>query len=75
MKKSFFAIASVVLCVVMFTSCNNKNEVNGENVDKIFTTIAENIYTNLIEEKDDSINNTASLVLKRKKQKEKKQCC
>ena len=33
MKKSFFAIASVVLCVVMFTSCNNKNEVNGENVD------------------------------------------
>ena len=47
----------------------------GENVDKIFTTIAENIYTNLIEEKDDSINNTASLVLKRKKQKEKKQCC
>ena len=47
---------------------------SGENVDKIFTTIAEEVYTNLVGDKDDSGIN--SLVLKKKKhKKEKKDCC
>ena len=45
---------------------------SGQNVDKIFTTIAEEIYTNLLNDKDFSGN---SLTLNRKNKKEKKQCC
>ena len=46
----------------------------GKNVDNIFTTIAETIYSNLVGDKDDSAAN--SLVLKKKKHKnEKKDCC
>ena len=43
----------------------------GQNVDKIFTAIAESIYTDLM---DDNNEREESLVLKRKKQ-EKKNCC
>ena len=46
----------------------------GENVDKIFTTIAENIYTKLVGENNES--GITTLVLKQKKlKKEKKECC
>ena len=45
---------------------------SGDNVDKIFTTIAEEIYKNIMEERND--RNNGSLVLNRKK-KEKKNCC
>ena len=46
----------------------------GKNVDNIFTTIAETIYSNLVGDKDDSAAN--SLILKKKKHKnEKKDCC
>ena len=45
---------------------------SGQNVDKIFTTIAEEIYTNLLNDKDFSGN---SLTLNMKNKKEKKQCC
>ena len=46
----------------------------GENVDKIFTTIAENIYTKLVGENNES--GISTLVLKQKKlKKEKKECC
>ena len=45
---------------------------SGDNVDKIFTTIAEEIYKNIMEERNDK--NNGSLVLNRKK-KEKKNCC
>ena len=45
---------------------------SGQNVDKIFTTIAEEIYTNLLNDKDFSGN---SLTLNKKNKKEKKQCC
>ena len=46
---------------------------SGQNVDKIFTAIAETIYTDLM---DDNNEREESLVLKRKKlNKEKKSCC
>ena len=45
---------------------------SGDNVDKIFITIAEEIYKNIMEERNDK--NNGSLVLNRKK-KEKKNCC
>ena len=46
---------------------------SGQNVDKIFTAIAETIYTDLM---DDNNEREESLVLKRKKlYKEKKSCC
>ena len=45
---------------------------SGDNVDKIFTTIAEEIYKNIMEERNDK--NNGSLVLNRKK-KEKNNCC
>ena len=45
---------------------------SGDNVDKIFTTIAEEIYKNIMEERND--RNNGSLVLNRKK-KEKNNCC
>ena len=44
---------------------------SGENVDKIFITIAEEIYTNIMEERNDN-NDYLSL---QKKKKEKKNCC
>ena len=44
---------------------------SGQNVDKIFSTIAEVIYNNLMEErKDDSMN-----IKLKKNKKEKKTCC
>ena len=46
---------------------------SGQNVDKIFSTIAEVIYNNLIEErKNDSVNMNIKL---KKNKKEKKTCC
>ena len=46
---------------------------SGQNVDKIFTAIAETIYTDLMDENNER---EESLVLKRKKlNKEKKSCC
>ena len=46
---------------------------SGQNVDKIFTTIAEEIYTNLMEKKEDSA--FESLTLDKKNKREKKICC
>ena len=46
---------------------------SGQNVDKIFTTIAEEIYTNLMEKKEDSA--FESLTLHKKNKREKKICC
>ena len=46
---------------------------SGQNVDKIFTTIAEEIYTNLMEKKEDSA--FESLTLDKKNKREKKTCC
>ena len=46
---------------------------SGQNVDKIFTTIAEVIYTNLMEKKEDS--EFESLTLDKKNEREKKTCC
>ena len=46
---------------------------SGQNVDKIFTAIAETIYTDLMDENNER---EESLILKRKKlKKEKKSCC
>ena len=46
---------------------------SGQNVDKIFTSIAETIYTDLMEENNEKED---SMVLKKKKlKKEKKSCC
>ena len=45
----------------------------GENVEKIFTAIAEKVYTNLIEE--DSANGSSLILKKKKHKKEKRECC
>ena len=45
----------------------------GENVEKIFTAIAEKVYTNLIEE--DSGNGSSLILKKKKHKKEKRECC
>ena len=46
----------------------------GENVDKIFIKIAETIYTNLIEEKNDEENGSSKFNLNKNNNKKKK-CC
>ena len=45
----------------------------GENVEKIFTVIAEKIYKNLMDDKNDYLNN--SIELNKKNKKRKKKCC
>lgn len=45
----------------------------GENVAKIFTVIAEKIYKNLMDDKNDYLNN--SIELNKKNKKRKKKCC
>ena len=46
----------------------------GENIDKIFIKIAETIYTNLIEEKNDEKKDASKFNLNKNNNKKKKFC-
>ncbi len=48
---------------------------SGENVEKIFTVIAEKIYKDLMDDKNEYLNNSIDLKKRHKNKKDKKKCC